>query len=430
MVDRRGFLSSFAGAAAVGTAVNCGGELFAQVAQAPAQLPDRGLYDSNEEAYWTELRKQFVIPADEVYLNNGTVGSSPAPVLRAIFDGYNETEKMAETDPEDYPIWGYASWNQFRDPLAVFVGCNRDEIALLRNATEANSYIANGVDLKPGDEVLMTDQEHPGGEHPWDLRAKRYGIVVKKIKLPRPVENPAQVLNLFSDAITPRTRVLFFSHISTFSGVVLPAKELCALARSKGIISAVDGAHVPGMMRLNLHDVGCDMYSSSPHKWLQAPKGSGFLYVRDEMIDRLWNTIATEGWDDVKIRAERFQRIGSSNVPALWGLRASIQLVNDTGMDRIAPRHRQLCDYILAAIVKRGALSWTSPDPSMRCAIATVNVPPIVRMDLEHWLWKEKKINIPGAEPHKLRLSTPYYLSKQDIDHFLDAFDEYKKAKG
>ena len=124
------------------------------------------------------------------------MGSSPAPVLRAVFEGYEACEKLNEADPEDYPIWGYASWNQFRDPLAAFVGCNRDEIALLRNATEANSYIANGVDLKPGDEVLMTDQEHPGGEHPWDLRAKRYGIVVKKITLPRPVENPAQVLNL------------------------------------------------------------------------------------------------------------------------------------------------------------------------------------------------------------------------------------------
>src|SRR4029077_5729324 len=405
MRDRRGFLSSFAGAAAVGTALNFGGELFAQLAQAPGQLPDRGLYDSNEEAYWTELRKQFLIPSDEVYLNNGTVGSSPAPVLRAIFDAYNETEKMAQSDPEDYPIWGYAAWNEFRDPLAAFVGCKRDEIALLRNATEANSYIANGVDVKAGDEVLMTDQEHPGGEHPWDLRAKRYGIVVKKITLPKPVPNAAAVLNLFSDAITPRTRVLFFSHITTVTGVVLPARELCALARSKGIISAVDGAHVPGMMRLNLHELGCDLYSSSPHKWLQATKGSGFLFVRDEMIDRLWNTIATEGWDDVKIRAERFQRIGSSNVPALWGLRASIQLANDVGMDRIERRHRQLCDYILAAMIQRGATSWTSPDPSMRCAIATVNVPPIVRMDLEHWLWKEKKIRVRGAEPNKLRLS-------------------------
>jgi len=430
MVDRRGFLASFAGAAAVGTALNSGGELFAQLAQAPGQLPDRGLYDSNEEAYWTELRKQFLIPADEVYLNNGTVGSSPAPVLRAIFDGYNETEKMAQSDPEDYPIWGYAAWNEFRDPLAAFVGCKRDEIALLRNATEANSYIANGVDLKAGDEVLMTDQEHPGGEHPWDLRAKRYGIVVKKIVLPKPVPNAAAVLNLFSDAITPRTRVLFFSHITTATGVVLPAKELCALARSKGILSAVDGAHVPGMMSLNLHDLGCDMYSSSPHKWLQSTKGSGFLYVRDEVIDRVWNTIATEGWDDTKIRAERFQRIGSSNVPALWGLRASIKLASDIGMERIEKRHRKTADYILSEMVKRGAESWTSPDAALRCGIATVNVPGLKRMDLENWLWQTKKIRIRGGDPSKLRLSTPYYLLRKDVDRYLAGFDEYRASKG
>ncbi len=426
MLDRRGFLSS---SLALGAGLALPQNLWAQLGSVPAKLPDTTLYDLNEDAYWRELRKQFLIPADEVYLNNGTVGSSPGPVLRAIFEGYEACEKLNEADPEDYPIWGYASWNQFRDPLAAFVGCDRDEIALLRNATEANSYIANGVDLKPSDEVLMTDQEHPGGEMPWQLRAKRYGIVVKKVTLPKPVENPAQVLNLFSEAITPRTRVLFFSHISTFTGVVLPAKELSALARSKGILSAVDGAHTPGMMRFNLHDLGCDFYSSSPHKWLQAPKGSGFLYVRNEVIDRVWNTIATEGWDDKKIRAERFQRIGSSNVPALWGLRAAIQLANDIGLDRIERRHRQLCDYILAAMVKRGAVSWTSPDATMRCGIATVNVPPLPRMDLEHWMWKEKKIRIRGAEPHKLRLSTPYYLSKQDIDRFLDAFDEYRKTK-
>jgi len=425
-MDRRRFLATGTGLAA---ALALPSGVFPQLDKTPPALPDKNLYRTDPEAYWALLRQQFLIPQDEVYLNNGTVGSCPAPVLRAIFDAYSMTEKMDQQDPEDYPIWGYGPWNEFRDPLADFVGCKRDELALLRNATEANSYMANGIDLKGGDEVLMTDQEHPGGEQPWQLRAKRYGIIVTKVKLPKPVKDAAEVLNLFNDAITPRTRVMFFSHITTATGVVLPAKELCALARSKNILSAVDGAHVVGMMPLDVHDLGCDLYSSSPHKWLQAPKGSGFLYVRDEVIDHIWNTVATEGWDDASLRAERFQRIGSSNVPSLWGLLAALQMANDIGMDRIEKRHRELCDYVLDEMVKRGAESWTSPDPALRCAIATVNVPPLERMDMERWMWTNHKIRIRGGEPSKLRLSTPYYLQKKEIDRFLEKFDLYRREK-
>src|SRR5438067_1396123 len=175
--------------------------------------------------------------------------------------------------------------------------------------------------------------------------------------------------------------------------------------------------------------LNCVSSSLFPRTWLLAPKGSGFLYVRDEVIDRLWNTIATEGWDDPKIRAERFQRIGSSNVPALWGMRAAIKLANDIGMDRVERRHRRLCDYILGEMAKRGTESWTSPDPALRCAIATVNAPPIQRMELENWLWKTHKIRIRGGEPSKLRFSTTYYLQKKDIERFLHTFDQYRKEK-
>jgi isopenicillin-N epimerase len=424
LLDRRRFLSASSGIAA---ALALPKQLLAEFPSVPRGLPDRDVYTSDPDAYWAEIRKKFLIPRDEIYLNNGTVGSSPEPVLQAVFDGYHTIEKLDDQDPEDYPIWGYGPWNQFRDPLAEFVGCKRDEIALVRNSTEANSYIANGLDMKPGDEVLMTDQEHPGGEQPWQLKAKRYGIVVRKVTLPKPVTGASDVLNLFHDAITDRTRVLFFSHITTATGVVLPAKELCALARSKGILSVVDGAHVTGMMRLNLSDIGCDTYSSSPHKWLQAPKGTGFLYVRDEVIDRIWNTIVTEGWEEPKLRAERFQRIGTSNVPTLWGLRAAISFASEIGIDRIERRHRELCDYLLAEMIKRGAESWTSPDAALRCAIATVNVPPVQRKALETWMWEKHKIRIRGGEPSRLRLSTPYYLQKQEIDRFLEKFDQFKR---
>lgn len=434
MLNRRHFLTSSAVAAA-GLSLTALTPQQAEAASAdlachlPTALPDPALYHQNEDRYWAELRKLYVIPEDMVYLNNGTVGSSPTPVLQAVFDSYFECERLSQTDPEDYPIWGYGLWNEYRQPLADFIGCKLSEIAITRNATESNSYIANGLDFAPGDEVLMTDQEHPGGEHPFNVRAKRAGIVVKKIELPKPVKSAAEVLNLFNDAITPRTRLIFFSHITTVTGVVLPAKQICALARSKGILSAVDGAHVTGMMPLNVHDIGCDFYTSSPHKWLQAPKGSGYLFVREEVVPRLWNTIVTEGWDEPARGAQRFQQIGSSNVPVIAGMRAALKLANSIGMDRIEKRHRQLADYLLAEMLKRGVESWTSPDPSLRCGILSVNAAPIVRIELEKWLWAEKKIRIRGgSQPGKLRLSTPYYVQKPDIDRYLAAYDEYKKA--
>ncbi|MEY2411932.1 MAG: hypothetical protein QOD84_538 [Acidobacteriaceae bacterium] len=423
MLSRRDFLAH---GGRLATLLGFQPAALAQAPESPA-LPSSDLYASHEDVYWAEVRKQFLIPEDEIYLNNGTVGSSPRPVLRAVFDSYEESEKLAQANPEAYPIWGYDARNDIRDPLAAFVGASRDEIALLRNATEANTFIANGIDLKAGDEVLISDQEHPGGEEPWNLRAKRYGIIVKKFSLSKPAKDATEILTRISDAITARTRVIFVSHITTVTGLVMPVKQICSLARAKGIISALDGAQVTGMMRLNLHDIGCDFYSSSPHKWLQAPKGTGYLYIRDEMIDRVWNTCANEGWDNPHLRAERFQRLGTCNLPVLAGLRASLEFANNIGMERIEKRQRALADYVLSEMLKRGVESWTSPDPALRCAIATFNIPPIKCMEFEAWLWKNHKIRIRGDVHSKVRISTPYYLAKAGIDNFFERFDEYRE---
>lgn len=427
MLDRRSFLAS---AAVAGVTLPIQAEALAGTLASVA-LPGADIYGKNGDAYWAQLRKQFLIPADVINLNNGTVGSSPRPVLKAVFDGFEQTEQMTQPGSEDYPIWGYGAWTEYRKPFADLVGAQVDQMAILRNATEANSYIANGFDMKAGDEVLMSDEEHGSGEQPWVLRAKRYGIVVKKFAMPKPPKSPAEILNRINDAITPKTKIIFVSHISTATGVVLPAKEISALARSKGIVSAFDGAHAPGMMKIDLNDIGCDLYTGSMHKWLFAPKGTGFLYLRDEAImNRVWNTIATGGWDDPARKADRYMQIGSSNIPMLMGLNAAVGLANSIGMDRIEKRHRELADYMLAAMLERGAQSWTSPDPTMRCGLVTVNVPPVSRMELQQWLWTNYKIRVRGGEPSKLRLSTPYYLSKADIDHFLDRFDAFRKMKG
>jgi isopenicillin-N epimerase len=430
MPNRRNFLQGSLGLAALAGFMPAVSPAFAeeQAYSLPVpSLPDSTLYDRNEDAYWAEIRKQFVIPADEIYLNNGTVGSSPLPVLKAVFDSYFDCERLDWVDPEAYPIWGYEPWNQYRDPLAQFLGISRDELALVRNATEANSFMVNGWDMKPGDEVLMSDQEHPSGETPWKVKSARYGVVIKKYSIPKPVNSPSEILNRINDAITPRTRVLFTSHITTDTGVIQPIKEICDLARSKGITTMIDGAHAPGMLGLNISELGCDMYGASPHKWLQAPKGTGFLYVRDEVIDRLWSTTVSHGWDDKKIRAERFQHFGSSNVPSLAGLKASIDFCKQVGMDRIEKRHRALNQYIYTEMQNRGEELWTSTHPDMRCAIVSFNIKPINIYDLERDLWKTKKIRVRGGGPNKIRLSTPYYLQKAEIDRFLVEFDVYRK---
>jgi isopenicillin-N epimerase len=170
------------------------------------------------------------------------------------------------------------------------------------------------------------------------------------------------------------------------------------------------------------------MYSASPHKWLQAPKGTGFLFIRDEWIDRMWSTVTTAGWDDPKLRMERFQRFGSSNLPLLAGLKASVDFANQIGMERIVKRHRALNVYITAEMQKRGLTMWTSGNPEMRCAIVAFNMPPVNIYDLERALWKEQKIRVRGGGPNKIRLSTPYYLQKAEIDRFLEKFDEFRKS--
>jgi selenocysteine lyase/cysteine desulfurase len=426
MLNRRDFFRASV-ATAAGTLAFSGSALAELAEQAPS-LPDRSLYDRDQDAYWAEVRKQFLIPENEIYLNNGTCGSSPLPVLKAVFDAYSRYETMDDPNPEDYPLFGYGPFDQFRRPLADFVGVTKDEIAIVRNATEANAIMANGLDLKPGDEVIMSDQEHPSGEAPWYMRAKRYGIVVKKFAIQKPAKSPSDILNAVNDAITPRTRVIFVSQCTTVTGVILPVKEICSLARSKGIVSMVDGAQVAGMMPLKIREIGCDMYGSSPHKWLMSPKGSGFLFVRDEMIDRMWSNTTTAGWDDPKQRAGRFQQYGSANIPVVAGMIASIKFAQDIGLDRIQKRHCALADYAHAELVKRGAESWTSPDPTMRCAIAALNLTPVQIYDLENWMWKNHRIRIRGGGPSKIRVATAYYVSKKDIDKFLMRYDEYSKS--
>ena len=250
-------------------------------------LPDRDLFLRDPEAFWKRIRdEQFLLPGWRAFLNNGSLGVAPKPVLAAVQD---YLDRSAELRIESgYPRWGYETLDEFRTELAQFFGCKKEELALTHNATEAMCIVGNGLDLKPGDEVLMTDQEHTGGKGVWKMRQARHGITVREVPIPLPPRNPEQLVDLMVSAIGSRTRGIMFSGITSPTGLVMPIRQICEAARAKGVISVIDGAHVHGQIPFKYSELGCDFMTGSPHKWVFAPAGCGMLYIREEMLDRLY----------------------------------------------------------------------------------------------------------------------------------------------
>jgi selenocysteine lyase/cysteine desulfurase len=354
MPDRRQFLQrSTLAAALFGLPQARAEEAFGP--DAP-RLPPRRLQASDPDRYWAELRRQWLLAPDRINLNCGSLGCTPLPVLRAMIDHLLAAESFRE--PE-YPWFGYEEnrlLRELRDDLAAFLGCKRDELALVRNATEANNVVCSGLDLERGDEVLLTDQEHPGGRCCWELKAARHGIRLNFVHLPRPPASADEILDRFAKALTPRTRVVVFSHITSPTGLVLPAKDICALARKRGVLSHIDGAHAIGQIPLNLHEVGCDFYATSPHKWLMAPKGTGTLYVREELLERLWAHTATAVWRDHGLKAWRFSYLGTSNLSVMAGLKAALDFFRAVGPAQIYARTHELAGRARAAVARHPRL--------------------------------------------------------------------------
>jgi isopenicillin-N epimerase len=343
-LPRRAFLQRAAAASVLlGVPLARAEKLLAQ--DAPA-LPPGALFAADPEHYWSLLRRQWLLAPDRINLNCGSVGCTPLPVLRAMIDHILSAEEFREVP---FPWFGYEEntrLRELRDALAAFLHCKRDELAIVRNATEANNVVCNGLDFQAGDEVLLTDQEHPGGRCGWEQRAARHGLKLNTVTLPKPPASAAQIVELFDRALTPRTKIMVFSHITTVTGVILPAKQICALARAKGVLTHVDGAHAIGQIPLDLHDMGCDFYGTSPHKWVMAPKGTGTLYVREELLERLWVNIATTNWRNFDLKAYRFSTFGTSNLSVMVGLKAALDFFQQIGAERIYARQHQLATLV------------------------------------------------------------------------------------
>ena len=380
----------------------------------------------DDEHYWELFRRYFLMPEGVTYLNNGSLGVSPWPVIEAMHRHLLESESLQGRELGDYPWWGYGSSLGYRERFARFVGAKAEEIAITRNATEGMNTVGTGLDLKPGDEVLMSDEEHPGGKSVWYQRARRYGIVVREFTLPKPPSSPDEILNRLNDAISPRTRVISVSHITTLTGGILPVKKICRLSTDKGIISVVDGAHAIGQMALDLHDMGCDYYATSPHKWLLAPKGTGLLYCRQGMAEELWSHTSSGTWDKKELGCERLTNIGTSNQTLLEGLVAAMDFHDKIGKQRLVQRMRYLNRFLREKISTVGGVAFLSgPPPELSTAMVKVALPVKKITEIANRLWQEHKIWLTvkdGDEtvPATIRFSCHAYISPKELERCVD----------
>jgi isopenicillin-N epimerase len=372
---------------------------------------------SPDGAYWDAVKKHFVFEDGLIMMNNGTVGPVPKPV----FDTTVNYLKVQMTAPCDCYLYLPGRLDEVRAKVAAFVGASADEVAILRNTTEGINFFVSGFDMKPGDEVVMSNLEHPGGINPLRLKAKRYGIVVKEVALGVPPASAGEIVDAFAKAITPRTRMLLVSHTVYKTGLITPIKELGELAHKHGMLMAADSAHGAGMLDMNLAATGVDCWASSPYKWLGAPAGTGIFYVRRDVQDRIWPTVATSGWDTLKT-ARRFETLSQRNDALIMALGEAIEFQNHIGRPRIQRRIETL-----AAHLKEGLASLpnvrlhTNTDPALSAgltafSIAGVDPNAIVNHVREKYNIVIRTIGDQASNSVGVRVSTHVWLSLKDVD--------------
>ena len=301
---------------------------------------------TGDERFWSQVKDQFLIKKNLIMLNAANLCPAPAIVQSRVI----ELTKNVDSDPSFTNRIKFPELKEkARSALAEYVGAENNEIAIVRNTSEGNNFVINGVTLGKNDEVIIWDQNHPTANIAFDVRAERYGYSVIKVKTPENPESPADIIKPFVDAISSRTKLIAFSHVSNVSGMRIPAKELCSIARKNGILSLVDGAQTFGTLPLDLHDMGCDFFTASSHKWFCGPKEVGILYVRRDQIESLYPSQVGVGWETaVKEGARKFDNLGQQDDSRVSAMFEAAQFHNTLGKSRISSRARMLADAVKA----------------------------------------------------------------------------------
>ncbi len=429
-MNRRKFLQQFIGASALSL---CAGRDLNAAIYADMQALSQSIGDpvSPDGTYWEGIRKHYLFEDNLIMMNNGTVGPMPKPVFNTLM---NYMEVQVKT-PCDCYTYLPELVNDVRAKLARFIHADPDEVAIVTNTTEGMNFIANGLDLKEGDEVLMSDLEHPGGTHPWRLKAKRFGISVKEFHLGVPPKDVDEIVESFKRSVTPRTKVLSISHTVFITGLITPIKELSEEAHKRGILLLADSAHGAGMLDMDIHKSGVDFWCSSPYKWMGAPPSAGVLYVRKDVQDRVWPTIATSGWDTYK-SAQKFETLSQRADALALAMGEAIEFQNHIGRPRIERRIHTLASHLKNQLMQIPGLKLhTNRDNYLSAGLTAFSIKGVKPANLVDYLREKCNIvvrTIGNEEKGTLgvRVSTHIFVTLKDIDLLVAGVNDYLKTAG
>ncbi|WP_411767551.1 aminotransferase class V-fold PLP-dependent enzyme [Winogradskyella sp. A3E31] len=380
----------------------------------------------NSEDYWNMVRKQFPLKEGQTYFNNGTMGPTPGYVLDTMINHMLHYNKEAATiDYKDGSgpelLSGYFPYVELRTKLAKLINCNYQEVSLTQNATFGMNYVGMGLDLKAGDELLNTNQEHGGGFGAWQTLAKRKSCIYKQAVMPMPANDPQEIIDAIFKEVTPKTRVIAVPHIVSVYGTVMPVKEICAEARRRGIFTVLDGAQCVGHIDVDVQDIGCDAYYSSLHKWLLAPAGSGLLYVNKDVVTDIWTTVASYNWDNEDDHGFRLMQNGTGNPAMIAGYNAAVEFFNTIGKDKWLARIKELGHYLRSGLKTMPHVTISSStNEAMAAGITTYAVKGLTGPELQKTLWEKERLQPRSVGEDLMRHSVHIYNSKAEIDKALN----------
>src|SRR5881296_3803202 len=372
-----------------------------------------------DEDYWATIQNAFTVTRGIINLNNGGVSPSPRLVTEALVRYIWQQE-----DATAYTMWQILEPQSetIRTGLAELFGCDREEIAITRNASESLEILLMGMDFKPGDEILTTTQDYPRMLTTLRQREKRENLKLKLIQVPIPPKNLNEITAAFEKGITDRTRLILISHQINITGQITPVKAVCEMARAKGIETIVDGAHSFGQFYFKQKDLACDYFGTSLHKWLFAPKGTGLLFVKRDKIEKLWPLMAAEAKQASDIR--KFEEIGTHSAAPKLAIGEAILFHNGIGSKRKEARLRYLSRYWMNRLKNIPKVRFnTSFDPAQMCAIANVQIEGLEQGKIGSYLFSQHHIfttPIVHEEFQGLRITPNLYITLKELDRFCE----------